>query len=167
MPISGDAGRGSQGPANLKPKNPTHLPDWGLILGSAAPSMAAKRKLIRFPPLLLTQSLPRKRFFGPALLAGFHVEAVLLYFLDDVFLLHFALKAAQCIFQRFTLLDNYFCQFKVTPNPVRIGFWRRPVTAPSGDYCLTRPLASSNQLQAVKSRNLSDLANYLPRNPPR
>lgn len=89
----------------------THLPDWGLILGSAAPSRAAKRRLVRFPALLLTQSLPRKRFFCPALLAGFHVEAVLLYFLDDVFLLHFALEAAQCIFQRFTLLDDYFCQF--------------------------------------------------------
>lgn len=99
----------------------THLPDWGLILGSAAPSRAAKRRLVRFPALLLTQSLPRKRFFGPALLAGLHVEAVLLYFLDDVFLLHFALEAAQCIFQRFTLLDDYFCQFRVTPNPVRIG----------------------------------------------
>src|SRR6266581_211388 len=42
-------------------------------------------KLVRFPPLLLAQSLPRKRFFRPALLAGFHVEAVLLALLDDDF----------------------------------------------------------------------------------
>jgi hypothetical protein len=34
---------GSQGPASEKPKNPNDLPDWGLILGSAAPSRAAKR----------------------------------------------------------------------------------------------------------------------------
>src|SRR6202030_272273 len=68
-------------------------------------------RLVRFAPLLLAQSLPRKRFFCPALLAGFHVEAVLLYFFDDVFLLHLALKTAQCVFQRLTLLDNYFCQF--------------------------------------------------------
>jgi hypothetical protein len=122
MPISGDAGRGSQGPTSVKLKTQTYLPDWGLILGSAAPSRAAKRKLIRFPALLLTQSLPRKRFFCPAFLAGFHVEAVLLYFLDDVFLLHLALETAQCVFQRLTLLDNNFCQFIVTPNPVRIGF---------------------------------------------
>ena len=111
MPYSGDAGRGSQGPTSVKLKTQTNLPDWGLILGSAAPSPRRKAELIRFPALLLAQSLPRKRFFCPALLAGFHVEAVLLYFLDDVFLLHFALKTAQCVFQRLTLLDNYFCQF--------------------------------------------------------
>jgi hypothetical protein len=36
---------------------------------------------------------------------------VLLYFLDDVFLLHFTLETAQCVFQRLTLLDNDFGQF--------------------------------------------------------
>src|SRR6266851_9719202 len=66
-------------------------------------------RLVRFAPLLLAQSLPRKRFFGPALFARLHVEAVLLYFLDDIFLLHLALKTAQGIFQRFTLLDDDFC----------------------------------------------------------
>jgi hypothetical protein len=44
---------GSQGPANVKPNKTRTLPDWGLILGSAAPSCAVKRILIRFPPLLL------------------------------------------------------------------------------------------------------------------
>src|SRR6202035_4317197 len=39
-------------------------------------------ELRRSPPLLLAQSLPRKRFFCPALLAGFHIGAVLLDFLD-------------------------------------------------------------------------------------
>src|SRR5260221_14091113 len=48
----------------------------------------------RFAPLLLAQSLPRKRFFGPALFAGLQVEAVLLDFLDDVFLFPRALKSA-------------------------------------------------------------------------
>src|SRR5438477_1572452 len=67
--------------------------------------------LIRFSPLLLAQSLPRKRFLRPALLAGFHVEAVLLDFLDDVFLLHLALKAPQGILQGFTLLDDDFSHF--------------------------------------------------------
>jgi len=33
-----------------------------------------------------------------------------LYFLDDVFLLHFALKAPECILKRLTLLNDYFCQ---------------------------------------------------------
>ena len=77
-------------------------------------------KLVRFPPLLLAQSLPRKRFFRPALLAGFHVEAVLLDFLDDVFLLHFALETAQGIFQRFALLDDDFSHGLNSP-PIRFG----------------------------------------------
>ena len=76
--------------------------------------------LIRFSPLLLAQSLPRKRFFRPALLAGFHIEAVLLDFLDDVFLLHLALKSAQGIFQGFTLLDDDFSHFINSP-PIRFG----------------------------------------------
>src|SRR5882757_2901225 len=75
-------------------------------------------RLVRFAPLLLAQSLPRKRFFGPAFLARLHVEAVLLDFLNDVFLLHLALKAAQGIFQRLTLLNDDFSHvIKFTPNP--------------------------------------------------
>ena len=81
---------------------------------------AAFLNLIRFPPLLLAQSLPRKRFLGPALLAGFHVEAVLLDFLDDVFLLHLALETPQGIFQGFTLLDDDFSHFINSP-PIRFG----------------------------------------------
>src|SRR5712671_5499320 len=76
--------------------------------------------LIRFPPLLLAQSLPRKRFFCPALLAGFHIEAMLLDFLDDVFLLHLALKTPQGVFQGFTLLDDDFSHFFNSP-PIRFG----------------------------------------------
>jgi len=67
-------------------------------------------QLILLATLLLAQSLPRKRFFGPALLTGLHIEAVLLYFLDDVFLLHLALETTQCVLKRLTLLDNYLCQ---------------------------------------------------------
>jgi hypothetical protein len=107
------------------------LPYGGLILRSAAPSCEENGKatpvvpgppsrLIRFPPLLFAQSLPRKRFLCPALLAGFHVEAVLLDFLDDVFLLHLALKTPQGIFQRFTLLDDDFSHFINSP-PIRFG----------------------------------------------
>src|SRR5712671_3641824 len=81
---------------------------------------AASLNLIRFPPLLLAQSLPRKRFLGPALLAGFHVEAVLLDFLDDVFLLHLALETPQGIFQGFILLDDDFSHWFNSP-PIRFG----------------------------------------------
>src|SRR6202011_2458060 len=79
-------------------------------------------RLVRFAPLLLAQSLPRKRFFCPALLAGFHVEAVLLDFLNDVFLLHLALEAPECILKRFTLLNDYFGHWFFTPIQVRIGY---------------------------------------------
>src|SRR5580692_309805 len=86
--------------------------------------MTARRRLVRFSPLLLAQSLPRKGFFGSALFAWLHVEAVLLDFLDDIFLLHLALETTQCIFQRFAFLDNDFSHFTFTPNPVRIGYVR-------------------------------------------
>jgi hypothetical protein len=112
---------GSLGPAGTKlQQKPKRLCLRGLILGSAAPSRGVEGGLVRFAPLLLAQSLPRKRFFGPALLARLHVEAVLLYFLDDVFLLHLALKTAQGIFQRFTLLDDDFCHCCNSP-PIRFG----------------------------------------------
>src|SRR6266852_1828125 len=86
----------------------------------AAPSCSSSRNLILLAPLLLAQPFPRKRFFGPALFAGLHVETMLLDFLDDVFLLHLPLKAAQGIFQRFTLLDNDFCHVSNSP-PIRLG----------------------------------------------
>jgi hypothetical protein len=89
--------------------------------GPDRPTRATWR-LVCFPTLLLAQSLPRKRFFGPTLLAGLHVEAVFLDFLDDVFLLDLALETAQGILQRFTFLDDDFSHVKFTPNPVRIGY---------------------------------------------
>ena len=78
-------------------------------------------RLIRFSTLLLAQSLPRKGFFSTALLAGLHIEAMLLDFLDDVFLLHFALETAQSVLQGLSFLDDDFSHVKFTPNPVRIG----------------------------------------------
>jgi hypothetical protein len=113
--------RGSLGPAGTKlQQKPNVSALRGLILGSAAPSRSEEGGLVRFAPLLLAQSLPRKRFFGPALFAGFHVEAVLLDFLDDIFLLHLALETAQGIFQRFTLLNDDFCHGLNSP-PIRFG----------------------------------------------
>ncbi len=84
----------------------------------------AVEKLVRFPPLLFAQSLPRKRFLCPALLTGLHIEAMLLDFLDDVFLLHLAFEATQSVLQRFTFLDDDFSHVMFTPNPVRIGILR-------------------------------------------
>src|SRR5262249_51968805 len=74
-----------------------HAPDSRMLcpllqgITEGRPSLKAPpRKFPRFPPLLLTQSLPRKRFFRPALFTGLHVETMLLDLLDDVFLLHLA-----------------------------------------------------------------------------
>src|SRR5256885_1891308 len=120
-PLSGEA---EADPLGLRARscnrNPNDSALRGLILGSAAPSRDEEGGLVRFAPLLLAQSLPRKRFFGPALFAGFHVEAVLLDFLNDVFLLHLALKTAQGILERFTLLNNDFCHWFNSP-PIRFG----------------------------------------------
>src|ERR1700752_283136 len=90
-------------------KFPTSLPDRGLI-PEARRRAASRAVLILLATLLLAQSLPRKRFFCPALFAGLHVETVLLYFLNDIFLLHLAFKTAQRVLKRFTLLNDHFCQ---------------------------------------------------------
>ena len=66
---------------------------------------------------LLPAALASQRFFHALFLAGFQVVGVSLYFLDDVFLLNFALKPAQRILQRLTFLQSYICQIKYTPKP--------------------------------------------------
>ena len=133
-PVSGDAGRGSLGPAGtkLRKNTQTFCLNGGLILGRVLRARRRRitegrpihkdrpRYLLRFPPLLLAQSLPRKRFLGPALLAGLHIETMFLDLLDDIFLLHLALKTPQGIFQRFILLDDDFCHFINSP-PIRFG----------------------------------------------
>jgi hypothetical protein len=45
---------------------------------------------------------------------------VLLDFLDDVFLLHFALESAQCIFQRLTFLNTDFSHLDFTRLPMHV-----------------------------------------------
>ena len=45
---------------------------------------------------------------------------MLLDFFDDVFLLHFALKTAQCIFQRLTFLNADFCHLDFTVLPMHV-----------------------------------------------
>lgn len=44
-----------------------------------------------------------------------------LHFLDDVFLLHFALETPQGILQRLTLLQSNFRQIRYTPKLVPLG----------------------------------------------
>jgi hypothetical protein len=106
----GDTAHASSGrrAKNLN-KFPTSLPDWGLI-PEVRRRAASLTDLVLLATLLLAQSLPRKRFLCPTLLAGLHVEAMLLDFLNDVFLLHLALESTQCILKRLILLNDYLCQ---------------------------------------------------------
>jgi hypothetical protein len=66
----------------------------------AAPS---KLLFLLFPHLLAC-ALPSKRGFDAFFLARFQVEGVALDLFNNVFLLHFALKAPQGVFERFALL---------------------------------------------------------------
>ncbi len=53
---------------------------------------------------LLAIALPGQGFLDTALFAGLQVKRMPLDFLDDVFLLHLPLKAAESIFQRLAFL---------------------------------------------------------------
>jgi hypothetical protein len=81
--------------------------------GKERPSTA----LILFFARLLASTLTCESSFNPLLLAGLQVKGVALDLLDNVFLLHLALKTPQRILERFTLLKPYFCQTDTPPNP--------------------------------------------------
>jgi len=57
---------------------------------------------------------------GAALLSRLHVVTVFFDFFDDVFLLHFAFKTAQCIFQRLTFLNADFSHLDFTRLPMHV-----------------------------------------------
>jgi hypothetical protein len=76
--------------------------------------------LILLPPLLLAQSLARKRLFCAAFFPWLHVVAMLLDLFDDIFLLHFTLETAQRIFQRLTFLNADFSHLDFTVLPMHV-----------------------------------------------
>ena len=137
--------------------HPTSLPDRGLIPEVRRRASSRAGQLILLATLLLAQSLPRKRFFSPAFLARLHIEAMFLDFLNDVFLLHFPLKAAESVLKRLTLLNHYFCQ----GNSPQFRFGLHDCSAPllRGTLPLTyyrmRLLASCSQFPPLKSSTLS------------
>ena len=71
---------------------------------------ALSRMLVLFLTNLLPVPLASQRLFHALFLAGFQVERMPLYFLDDVFRLYLTLEAAEGIFQWFALLYPYFRQ---------------------------------------------------------
>jgi hypothetical protein len=57
---------------------------------------------------------------GALLFTRLQIEGVPLYFFNDVFLLHFSLKAAKGILQRLALLKLYFSQPDTPPYATEI-----------------------------------------------
>ena len=68
----------------------------------------------------LAIALAGQRLLHAHLLAWLHVVRVPLDFLNNVFLLHLALEAAQCILQRFAFLNLYFCQMRLHLPTLRL-----------------------------------------------
>ena len=77
----------------------------------AACLAASLRLLVLFFTNFLPVALSRQRLFHALFFAGFEIERMPLYFLDDVFLLDFAFEAAEGIFQGLSLLHSNFRQY--------------------------------------------------------
>jgi hypothetical protein len=75
--------------------------------------------LILFLARFLASPLASKSGLDALFLTGFQVKGVALDLLDNVFLLHLALEAAQSVLKGFPLLKSYFCQTDTPPNPSR------------------------------------------------
>jgi hypothetical protein len=65
---------------------------------------------------LLAIAFTSQRFFHALLLTGLQIKRVTLNFLDNVFRLHFALKASQCVLKGFAFLNSNLCQENTPPN---------------------------------------------------
>ena len=83
--------------------------------------MVAKLELILLLTDLLAIALASKRFFHALLLTWFQIKRVTLDFLDNVFRLHLALKAAQGILKGFAFLYSNLCQEKYTSKQSQSG----------------------------------------------
>jgi hypothetical protein len=71
---------------------------------------------ILFLARFLTRPFASQRRLHALFFAGLEVKGVALNLLDNVFLLHFALKAAQSILEGFSLLQPNFCQTNTPPD---------------------------------------------------
>ena len=73
--------------------------------------------LVLFLADLFAVSFACKSFLDATLLTWLQIEGVTLDLFDDVFGLHLAFEATQCIFERFTFLNTNLCQWKNTSKP--------------------------------------------------
>jgi hypothetical protein len=84
--------------------------------------MVTEPELILLLADLLTIALASERFFYAFLLTWFQIKRVTLDFLDDVFRLHFALEAPQCVLKGFAFLYSNLCQEKYTSKQSQSGY---------------------------------------------
>jgi hypothetical protein len=95
----------------------------GARLSGAAPGRSGPLlrltllRLVLFFTRFLASPLASESSLDTLFLAGLQVEGVALDLLDNVFLLHLALEAAQRVLEGFALLKPYFCQTYTPPNP--------------------------------------------------
>jgi hypothetical protein len=78
-------------------------------------------ELVLFLADLLAITFASERFFYTLLLAWLQIKRVALYFLDNVFGLHLALKAPQGILKGFAFLYSNLCQEKYTSKQSQNG----------------------------------------------
>ena len=83
--------------------------------------MVVELKLILLLTDLLAIALASQRFFHAFLLTWFQIKRVTLDFLDNVFRLHLALEAPQCVLKGFAFLNSNLCQEKYTSKHSPIG----------------------------------------------
>jgi hypothetical protein len=77
----------------------------------------ASTPLILLLANFLSSAFSGQRGLYALLFTGFQVKGVTLDLFDNIFLLHFALEAAQRIFEGFPLLQPNFRQTDTPPNP--------------------------------------------------
>jgi len=89
---------------------------WGPDWAEPPREGAALPALILFFACLFARSFTSERSLYTFFFAGLQVEGVALDLLDNVFLLHLALKAAQSVLEGFSLLKAYFSQTDTPPD---------------------------------------------------
>src|SRR5271168_1727578 len=88
----------------------------------------AKPELVLLLTDLLAIALASKRLFHALLFTRFQIKRVTLDFLDNVFRLHLALEASQCVLKGFAFLYSNLCQENTPPNiPNRDSLQNTPV----------------------------------------
>ena len=86
----------------------------GISRGPSPHGMARTILLLLFA-CFFSAAFASQRFFHALFLAGLQIKGMTFYFFDDVFLLYLPLETAQCILERFTLLNSDFSQTNYTP----------------------------------------------------